>query len=304
MSHDDAEAEAEDINDFAAEESIDSECSVEQTEEWITSLAQADLPSGCGRRRQQQGRPRRRRGLRVRGLTMSNPELPATHRQWLGRVLQGLLVACLQADSDAGSIRLSAIDGIFGPITEGAVRYFQQQKGLSETGVVDDATWQALEGSGGQGGTGQQNPVDLRVPFKLPMRWDQITLGDLYKGWASFDLAQAPDFELEYKSSIGKLIGIGGVQLLNGELKLWDSWFLDWSTKLVFDFAKDKGVQVGTDNHLDLGLRPTRTDVEARGDMNFKRAPLEAKGDMYLYGGLKLELKFDWMGSNNGAAAR
>ncbi len=230
---------------------------------------------------------------------MANPELRrnSPESDWV-EYLQGLLVARLQADSDAGSIRLSAIDVIFGPITEGSVRYFQQQNGLSETGVVDDATWQALEGSGGQGGTGQQNPVDLRVPFTLRMRWDQITLDDLNKGWASFDLAQAPDVKLEYKSPIGKLIGNGGVQLLNGELKLWDSWFLNWSTKLVFDFAKDKGVQVGTDNHVDLGLRPTKNlTLKLEGDMNFKWAPLEAKGDMYLYGGLKLELKFDWMGS-------
>jgi peptidoglycan hydrolase-like protein with peptidoglycan-binding domain len=183
------------------------------------------------------------------------------------------------------------------------VTYFQQQNGLAETGVVDDATWQALEGSGGQtggaggAGTGQQNPVDLRVPFVLQMRWDQITLEDLNKGWNGFDLAQVPDLKLEYKSPVGKLIGNGGVQLLNGELKLWDSWFLDWSTKLVFDFAKDKGIQIGTDNHVDLGIRPTKNlTLKLEGDMNFKWAPLEAKGDMYLYGGLKLELKFDVMG--------
>ncbi len=46
MSDYNAEAEAEDINDFTAEESIDPQCSVELTEEWITWLAQADLPSG------------------------------------------------------------------------------------------------------------------------------------------------------------------------------------------------------------------------------------------------------------------
>jgi Putative peptidoglycan binding domain len=240
---------------------------------------------------------------------MANPELrrDATETDWV-EYLQGLLVARLQADSDAGSVRLSPIDGLFGPITEGSVKYFQKQNGLSETGVVDDATWQALEGAGqgaqggagGQGGAGQtgaKNPVDLRVPFVLEMTWDQITLEDLNKGWAQFDLSKVPKLSLKYQSPIGKLIGNGGVQLLNKEFTFWDSWFLNWSTKIVFDYAKDKGIRLGTDNHVDLGIRPMKNlTLKLEGDMNFKWAPADAKGDMYLYGGLKLEWKFDLMG--------
>jgi putative cell wall-binding protein len=36
-------------------------------------------------------------------------------------------------------------DGVFGPITEGAVKTAQQHAGLSQTGVVDAATWAAVE---------------------------------------------------------------------------------------------------------------------------------------------------------------
>jgi peptidoglycan hydrolase-like protein with peptidoglycan-binding domain len=35
-------------------------------------------------------------------------------------------------------------NGLFGPQTEQAVRTFQGQHGLAVTGVVDQATWQAL----------------------------------------------------------------------------------------------------------------------------------------------------------------
>ena len=37
------------------------------------------------------------------------------------------------------------VDGVFGPLTEGRVKDLQQSKGLSRTGVVDRATWDAVE---------------------------------------------------------------------------------------------------------------------------------------------------------------
>jgi peptidoglycan hydrolase-like protein with peptidoglycan-binding domain len=37
------------------------------------------------------------------------------------------------------------VDGVFGPLTEGRVKELQKSKGLSQTGVVDRATWDAVE---------------------------------------------------------------------------------------------------------------------------------------------------------------
>ena len=35
-------------------------------------------------------------------------------------------------------------DGDFGPMTKAAVRQFQARAGLSQTGLIDGATWRAL----------------------------------------------------------------------------------------------------------------------------------------------------------------
>jgi peptidoglycan hydrolase-like protein with peptidoglycan-binding domain len=47
-----------------------------------------------------------------------------------------------------------AVDGIFGPITEGAVKDFQQSKGLSADGIVGPQTWPKLIVQVKKGSTG------------------------------------------------------------------------------------------------------------------------------------------------------
>ena len=195
---------------------------------------------------------------------MANPELhrDSPESDWV-EYLQGLLVARLQSDSDAGSVQLSKVDGIFGPITEASVQYFQQQNGLSVTGVVDDATWQALEGTapaagaGGSGaGAGSGNPIDLKLPLTLELKWQDTTLEEMGQHFSNFDLKTFPAAKLDIGASVGKLVGNGGLQLINTEIRLFPNWWLQWSTKAAYDFSKTKGISLGTDNHAELGVRP------------------------------------------------
>ena len=78
---------------------------------------------------------------------------------------EGDLVAALQKGLGVES------DGIFGPITEGAVKTFQRRAGLAVTGVVDPTTWQALfsgaasRGTASSSSTAAPGPVvDLEAP--------------------------------------------------------------------------------------------------------------------------------------------
>ena len=62
----------------------------------------------------------------------------------LSRGSMGPQVAELQRLLQAAGVPTGAVDGDFGPMTQAAVRRFQQAKGLSVDGVVGPQTWAAL----------------------------------------------------------------------------------------------------------------------------------------------------------------
>jgi len=227
---------------------------------------------------------------------MANPELrrDAPESDWV-EYLQKCLEAQLRADADAGSVQLSKIDGIFGPLTEGSVKYLQRKSGLPESGVVDDATWQVLEGASATPAGGGQ-PVDKVVPFKLNLRWPDSTLDAINQDLLNLDLTSHPAAKLDFQLPVGKLISNGGIQLLHREIHGW-SWWLEWSTKGVLDYSKNKGIQLGTDNHAELGVRPVRgVDLTLEGNLKLRWAPVPATGDISGDVMLKLKFRFDWLG--------
>jgi hypothetical protein len=230
---------------------------------------------------------------------MANPELrrDSPEHDWV-EYLQKCLEMQLRADADAGSVRLSRIDGLFGPITEESVRYLQRKAGLTDDGIVNEATWQVCEGNApsAPGGGGGQQTTKL-VPYTLKLHWDDATFAQIHQDLLNLDLSSHPSAKLDFQLPVGKLISNGGVQLLHQEIRGWN-WWLNWSTTAVLDYSKSNGFQIGTDNHAELGVRPLRNvDLVLEGNLKLRFAPATGTGDISGDGMLKLKFHFDWMGS-------
>jgi peptidoglycan hydrolase-like protein with peptidoglycan-binding domain len=100
----------------------------------------------------------RRHGLRVDGVVgrRTRAELgrlgtPPFGRRVIRRGMVGWDVSVLQFMLSRRGAGIRGIDGVFGPNTNGAVRRFQNHRGLSVDGLVGPATRKALTGRGQSG---------------------------------------------------------------------------------------------------------------------------------------------------------
>ena len=231
---------------------------------------------------------------------MANPELrrDSPEADWV-RHLQQLLEGALR---DTG-IQLSAVDGIFGPITEASVNSLQGQNGLPQTGIVDDATWAVLEGGAPSSPSSSSSstpsapttlrmrPLDLTVPWQLRIDWQEVTLQQLTLDLGAFTVHSTPGTQFRFLTPVGKLFGAGGIEVLHREVQSWPNWFFDWSTKATLDWSKTAGLQIGDENHATIGLRPLRgVSVTAEGNLNLKWQPMQGTGSITPSGGVFLKL--------------
>ena len=110
---------------------------------------------------------------------------PASARPLIWQGSRGPAVSDLQrmlntwiAQSGAG-LRPLAVDGIFGPKTDAAVRAYQRAKGLAVDGVVGPQTWGALLGPAAAPRPATTRPA-TRAPGSSPSRPINTGGRDLY----------------------------------------------------------------------------------------------------------------------------
>lgn len=103
-------------------------------------------------------------GGELSGMGGPPPSGPGTHRT-LRRGSRGDDVADLQARLNSAGVADPplAVDRIFGPLTQAAVREYQGSHDLDPDGIVGPLTWAALDGGGGGGGG--DGPVPVTDPL-------------------------------------------------------------------------------------------------------------------------------------------
>jgi hypothetical protein len=220
---------------------------------------------------------------------MARPDLKQGDEGGDVRFLQERLVAHLQNEG----IQLSAVDGDFGPITEASVQHFQRMHGLTDDGIVGEQTWQLLEqdpaaaGAGGSSSSStpgapktlRMRPVDMTIPYRLQLHWDETTLDDINLQLSTFDLRSQPGAQLTFLQPVGRLFGNGGIEALNLELRTWPNWFATWSVRAVVDWDQQHGPVIGADNQVQLGIRPLRgVDLTATGNLDLRWTPSAGTG--------------------------
>lgn len=198
-------------------------------------------------------------------------------------------------------IRLSAVDGIFGPITEDSVKHLQRRNGLSDTGVVDDATWALLDpgssssssssSSPGAPTTLRMRPLNETVQYQLQIQWDMTTLQQMNLDLSHFSVHSTPNTQLQFLNPVGKLFGAGGIEVLHREVQSWPNWFVDWSMKATVDFSKSAGIQLHLNNEAEIGIKPLRgVSLTAQGNLNLTWQPQSGTGSIQPSGGIYLKL--------------
>jgi len=83
----------------------------------------------------------------ILGIRRADPSLPQTGRATVQRGDRGAMVLDLQDQLARLGYFAGKRDGIFGPLTDGAVRAFQADQDLHADGVVGPKTWVALQGA-------------------------------------------------------------------------------------------------------------------------------------------------------------
>ncbi len=84
--------------------------------------------------------------VKIKARTLENTSDTGCETQTFRRGNRGDCVTRLQQAVKAAGFTPGSIDGIFGPLTEAAIKKFQTSKGLTADGVVGPETWKAFTG--------------------------------------------------------------------------------------------------------------------------------------------------------------
>lgn len=106
----------------------------------------------------------------------------------------GSVVSQIQQKLKSWGYYFGAVDGIYGPATEEAVRYFQSRNGLAVDGIVGDQTLRALGMQPSAGATTQSNDLALLARLISAEARGEPYIGQVAVGAVVLNRVRHPSF--------------------------------------------------------------------------------------------------------------
>jgi hypothetical protein len=149
--------------------------------------------------------------------------------------------------------------------------------------------------------TGPQSPTSLRMrpisvsqPFRLTLDYQNVTFQDIDLHLSSFNLQSSQNAQLHIPASVSKLIGNGGIQLLNQSLPQVGPFIIHGAATATGHWADSQGLVLDSKFNGDItAVLFSGVRVRLDGQFNFHWAPGTATGTVDWATGLRLEFDLD-----------
>jgi hypothetical protein len=140
----------------------------------------------------------------------------------------------------------------------------------------------------------RMRPISVSTPFQLTLDYQNVNLQAIDLHLSSFNLQSSPNAQLKIPASVSKLIGNGGIQLLNTSLPQVGPFIVHSAITATGHWADSQGLVLDTKFNGDISaLVFNGVRIRVDGQFNFHWAPATATGTVDWATGFRVEFDLD-----------
>ena len=140
----------------------------------------------------------------------------------------------------------------------------------------------------------RMRPISVSQPFRLTLDYQNVTFQDIDLHLSNFTLQSSPNAQLHIPQSVSRLVGNGGIQLLNQTLPQVGPFIIRGAITATGHWADRQGLVLDTKFNGDISaLLFNGVRIRLDGQFNFHWAPSTATGTIDWATGLRLEFDLD-----------
>jgi hypothetical protein len=140
----------------------------------------------------------------------------------------------------------------------------------------------------------RMRPISVSQPFRLTLDYQNVTFKDIDLHLSNFTLQSSPNAQLQIPQSVSRLVGNGGIQLLNQTLPQVGPFIIRGAITATGHWADSQGLVLDSKFNGDISaLLFNGVRMRLDGQFNFHWAPATATGTIDWATGLRLEFDLD-----------